>query len=970
MSSTTAYQDNKQLVKLYGDLPEEARQILYLLSVAMHVSSATAVAELAKLAALRIERSKRAFTFVQIKTSLNLLTKQELITHTPSGFNVTPLIANHTLYLLAQQYPDALKRIANAVRVKTENSNRYFFDFYSTADGRVQIMHNLRVAYFLRDKQALLEEIDKRQRYMDGSFELWQFVSRPFIPELFYDLPEQIRDPLYYALHLKQLTNLLPDEYLHSSMPKADDNAPILNARSEHFIFTGQLKEAERLAQKAVSNSSSEIRVVGAQTLAWLSFISNQDDEAIKFYELAFSESKSEGNQRKKFPFGMSGLFFILALCRRGTAADLKRAKLLLKWGEELAPGEITNFLVTLGALIDFKLGEESNADMTLNEIGVLLDLDGSGIAFLQLIHLYLTRWIKPENCATPQSVKKLHNIVKNCEQNNYQWIETLAIELLLEIENKSNPHLSKRLKKLKKDIELPCQSMVSLIPYQEKWERSLNALEFLAGSSTAKNKSASAPAEKILMWALGTYESPNYSHLGEEIPGTTLGWNLTPLEQGRLKSGKMGKIKRVALSRLANSAGKLGHLTEQDRSACQFIRNTHSRWGGTDYYIESSKALLALVGHPHLFTDDTASLPLELALQKPELSLSKVGSDKIKIQLLPEADYSTTHIHLVQDTPTRLALIPIESAHQKIFSIIGAKGLVLPESSIDRALESLAALSSSVRVQSQISSDKIAAADTIKANSTPVLHLFPQRDGLLAELYVQPIQPDGDHFHPGEGGKVIFGRDKNGNLQTTRDFSAETKTAAKLVTQCASLNTFQNPDTPYTWAFDDPESSLDLLFDLQGLPNGTIQVLWPKGEAFNLRGIVTSSNFNLTLKKQENNWLEASGKLKIDKDLVLSMKEIMLLLEEQDGQKFIQLKNGQFLALGKTFRQKLDDLRLLSTASKDNARTIHPLAALALEDLADDENNTCNAEWKKHLKKLKKTKNFEAKLPSTLQAE
>ncbi len=970
MSSTIDHLNQGDLVTSYQDLPDEARQILQLLSVAMDVGSAKSVAELAKLSALRAARSKRAFTFIQIKQSLKLLEGQGLIFQASTGYTVVPLIANPVLYLLGQQDPTALKRIADAVRVKTENSNRFFFDFYSTADGRVQIMRNLRVAYFLKDKKSLTEEIDKRQRYMDGNFSLWIFVSRPFIPELFYNLPEQIRDPLFYALHLEQLTNLLPSDQLHHDIAKIAPSAPILNARVERLIFTGQLKQAESLAQKTASNSNANIRVVGAQILGWLSFISNQDDKSIKLYELAFSESKSDNRQRKKFPFGLSGLFFILALCRRGTAADLKRAGTLVKWGEELAPDEILNFMVTLGALVSFKLGEESNADMTLSEVDVFLDLDGNGIAFLQLIHLYITRWIKPEDCNSSESVEKLRDIVKICEQNNYQWIETLAIDLLLELDKKSKAQWGKRLKKLKEGIDLPCHSILSLAPYQEKWERSLNALELLAGSSSAKNKSASAPAEKVHMWALETYESQNYSHLDEELPGTSLGWNLTPLEQSRLKSGKMGKIKRVALSRLANSAGKLGHLTEQDRAACQFIRSTHSRWGGTDYYIESSKALLTLVGHPHLFTDDSASLPLELVLKQPELSLSKVGSTKIKIQLLPEANYSTTHIHLVQDTPTRLVLIPIESAHQKIFSIISADGLVLPKSSIDRALESLAALSSSVRVQSQVSSDKITAADTIKANSTPVLHLFPQRDGLIAELYVQPIQPDGDHFYPGKGGKVIFGRDKNGNLQTTRDFSTEIKTANKLITQCASLNNFQSPDTPYTWSFDDPESSLDLLVDLQELPDGTIQVLWPKGEAFNLRAVIGSSNFNLSLKKQENNWLEASGKLKVDKDLVLSMKEIMLLLEEQAGQKFIQLKSGQFLALGKTFRQKLDDLRLLSTASKNNARTIHPLAALALEDLADDENNTCNAEWKKHLKQLKKIKSFEAKLPSTLQAE
>ena len=54
---------------------------------------------------------------------------------------------------------------------------------------------------------------------------------------------------------------------------------------------------------------------------------------------------------------------------------------------------------------------------------------------------------------------------------------------------------------------------------------------------------------------------------------------------------------------------------------------------------------------------------------------------------------------------------------------------------------------------------------------------------------------------------------------------------------------------------------------------------------------------------------LDASGELKLDDDLVLDMENLLTLLEKTPS-RFIEIKEGQFIALTEQFRHRLDELR------------------------------------------------------------
>ncbi|MEA1966744.1 MAG: DEAD/DEAH box helicase, partial [Thermodesulfobacteriota bacterium] len=108
---------------------------------------------------------------------------------------------------------------------------------------------------------------------------------------------------------------------------------------------------------------------------------------------------------------------------------------------------------------------------------------------------------------------------------------------------------------------------------------------------------------------------------------------------------------------------------------------------------------------------------------------------------------------------------------------------------------------------------------------------------------------------------------------------------------------------------------------------------------------------------------------LVLDEKLVVDMQKL-LELTSKSSSRFIELKDGQFVALTDEFRKRLQELNRYSEKHGKGIR-FHPLAALALEGLTTGAGSlkTDNA-WKSHVKKIQTAMDFIPLLPSTLKAE
>lgn len=103
-----------------------------------------------------------------------------------------------------------------------------------------------------------------------------------------------------------------------------------------------------------------------------------------------------------------------------------------------------------------------------------------------------------------------------------------------------------------------------------------------------------------------------------------------------------------------------------------------------------------------------------------------------------------------------------------------------------------------------------------------------------------------------------------------------------------------------------------------------------------------------------------------VDENLTIDMKKLLALTLNSQS-RFIQLDDGRFLALSKTFKKRIEELQAYSVSHSDGIR-INPLAAHALEKFTEEIGNcTTDTNWKKNLKRFHDL--TEPELPSTLQA-
>ena len=120
---------------------------------------------------------------------------------------------------------------------------------------------------------------------------------------------------------------------------------------------------------------------------------------------------------------------------------------------------------------------------------------------------------------------------------------------------------------------------------------------------------------------------------------------------------------------------------------------------------------------------------------------------------------------------------------------------------------------------------------------------------------------------------------------------------------------------------------------------------------------------------KSKANWFELDGELKVNEDTVLSLQQLMALVAKSHD-RFIELKDGEFLALSAEMKKRLEELYTYTTKGKDGLQ-MNKFASVALGDFFEDvENLKTDKAWKEFRQRVDKIEVEEVKIPSTLQAE
>jgi superfamily II DNA or RNA helicase len=472
-----------------------------------------------------------------------------------------------------------------------------------------------------------------------------------------------------------------------------------------------------------------------------------------------------------------------------------------------------------------------------------------------------------------------------------------------------------------------------SLIAVKAPWERALESIEAMLNPARPAQPQP-ATKTKRLVWQV------------EAASGY-----IQPLEQS-LQARGWSAGRSVSLKRLHQGDSKLDYLDEFDRRAARTIHRSSDGWHGygqEHFECLADQTLPALIGHPRVFDAMIPTQPVELVEGRPELVLS---SDQRGFRLTLSHAAKRPGAFIEAEAPGRWRVVVVDEKAAEAAAILSEQGIVVPKSGRDRLVALTRAQAPALPLR--IDTADIEDVAALEGDPAPVVRLLPLGDGLKVSLMVRPTGPQGPHFLPGIGGRLVTA----GTQRVRRDLDAEKRQARALAESCPSLG----GDGP-EWVLDDRLSALDFLAELQALPIPPA-LEWPEGQKMALRGEASGKRFKASVKGTEN-WFALGGSVTIDEDLVLDLKDLLSRLDRMQG-RFMPLDDGGFIALDRHFRQQLERLRRLGDGTK-----IPIVAGVAVRDLLEGAASLkSDASWKGFTRRLDEAESWQPHLPAGFAAD
>ena len=765
----------------------------------------------------------------------------------------------------------------------------------------------------------------------------WRFLAEPDATGLLATLPPKYLTPALNGC-LSQVI-----ETLASPEPIIDACYKLAPDISLHFaeiafirILQGRLDEALSIFNEFQGDTRNikRIRTDLAATRAFIATLRADDEEATRFIQAAIAEEKAGTRKRNVFPAVRAFTLSLLSLLRSNTPASLTMLEQLIRVANRK---HIQPFMVDVVA----------SAARLENEQQHYVPTSVSALLY-SLLHGFLYCWTNETELLNRKALTRIGN---RAHVHGFKWVEAECLEIIQQVKTGRNAQEPDG-RSAEMHADMSTVTLVSLVKPVPEWEYPLKEIERFAYETRSKQKPAPDKAapdyQRRLVWDFYTGEYNDIS--------------VTPREQRVNKNGTWSRGRSVALKRLLEKMGAMDFLLEQDRAAVATVRQESYGWRGHKHFYLPLAGLYALAGHPYVFHTDGGLV--DIVRREPELLVDENAKGMIMARVEPHglnADESGYCARMVGKH--RCEVTRFTSGHKRLFNIIPSQGLALPAPARERLLEAVSDLATEIRVQGIISGPT-ARLNQIEADPQPWVKLEPKGTGLTVELVVEPAPETGTYFEPGVGGTTVFANWKGETVQARRNLKAERAAVEGLISACPMLAALDGKQRSLT--LPEPADCLELLEQVHA---GSARCLWPGGEPLKIVARAETAALKLSVKSAAD-WFRASGQLNIDEGRVLDLRQLFALLDKSPGSRFLELDDGEFVALTVSFRRQLDDLRSLSVPSGEGSIRLHPMTALALQDFVEQTRLDAVASWHDQCARLRDAQAFEPQAPSTLQAE
>jgi superfamily II DNA or RNA helicase len=789
------------------------------------------------------------------------------------------------------------------------------------------------------------------------SFPAVRFCNNPFDPDWlaalapslqFYLLSQMMHYSLHYLVLLEDGFHYLKSKKTLDAIP-VEERLPFHRLLASLLLWRGNLHEADVLIRE---NQQS---FLASGMTGCLEFMLGNNDKALTLFESDLQLLKKLGSRKRIFFPGISGLFFVLALLKKGNITGYSRVR---KFIDTVRAQQSGNILLEAYGMVDRFLSAQESGTADLNLDSSVYTSNSITALLGTLVRYWLSGYL-PDVTTHENNYDALKLLWRRAGESGFHWLAMEFAELVGRVEQ------DKKLLDYAADIrkKTGIVSVVDAVVLEEPWKRRLKALTAITDDSATYEEKKEG--NRRMVWLVGYHDGLITVSAREQRRGPDNNWS---------------KGRPIAFSRLY-SGSKLDFMGDSDRKICKTLKREQTNQNVT-YLFDLNRTLPAMVGHPLLFLEDSPEISVEIVKGEPELLVEKCN-DGLHIKLLN--DLPREGVSVIRETTTRFKIIEVNSKHKDIAKIISPKGLKVPAAYSDQIMTAVGSLSSYMTVHSAVAVDTRAIKtfngkrDLIKevdACAQIYLQLIPLGAGFKLAMFVKPFGSQGPYLKPGQGAENVMAEVAGQRLQTKRDLKQEEEAAHDIVARCPTLAQYE--ETGREWLLEETEVCLEVLLELQGCMD-KIVVEWPEGERISVRQKVSADKLSLQVRRMKGSrglsWFAVTGSLDVDESLIIDMKGLVDLARRNRG-KFLPLGNGEFLALTDDFRRRLDDFSCIAEAHtrQDQAEwslRVHPLTAMALADVVQDVGSLeSDATWQEQLQLIREAQSLNPKVPSTLQAE
>ncbi|WP_295128195.1 DEAD/DEAH box helicase [uncultured Chitinophaga sp.] len=482
----------------------------------------------------------------------------------------------------------------------------------------------------------------------------------------------------------------------------------------------------------------------------------------------------------------------------------------------------------------------------------------------------------------------------------------------------------------------IPHQPAFTQMQKMPEWERLLNAV--IAANDAPQKKDKTVGANRLVY--LVDFDKLQVQPMLQTMQGTS--WS-----PGR----------NVALKKLKEGAVP-GMIQQDQRIAATILKETHFNYYGGDHYVFDDNIWTALIHHPNLYLVHDPATPAEVVSGEAELIINTTNRGYTFSTNIVEANGDYV---LLKETDSRMKVIRLNQQQRTLLQML--KQLrVIPAEGKEKLLEAVKKIGAHLTIHSDMDETALSIRK-LESDSRIRIQLQPMGDALKASLFVKPLGDTPTYCRPGMGARNIIGIVNGERCQTSRDIETEKANLALLMAQIQQ-SIVQEVQEDDTLIFEDPADCLQLLEIIQSMPD-KVTVEWPEGIRYKLQGKAGLPQLRLMV-KEKGHWFTCHGDLQIDERTVISLKQVLDVMPKRNS-RFVELENGEFIALTADLRARLNELLSVGVADHNEIKVPY-FASHVLDDMLLQAGSAqTDTPWQQFKKKKEKAALLKPEVPASL---